>query len=151
MARYATGVSVVAAVHDGVRYGMTVNSLTSVSLDPTLMLFCCERDASLHDPLMAAGSWAVSVLSAAQQPQAALFATRGRPGVDQFDGQSASPGKLTGAPVLDGALAWFECRTWAAYEGGDHVIVVGEVLDLGCGDDAPGLLYFRSAYSATRD
>jgi len=151
MARYATGVSVVAAVHDGVRYGMTVNSLTSVSLDPTLMLFCCERDASLHDPLMAAGSWAVSVLSAAQQPLAALFATRGRPGIDQFDGQSAHPGKLTGAPILDGALAWFECRTWASYDGGDHAIVVGEVLDLGCGDDAAGLLYFRSAYSATRD
>jgi len=150
MARYATGVSVVAAVHDGVRYGMTVNSLTSVSLDPTLMLFCCERDASLHDPLMTAGSWAVSVLSAAQQPVAALFATRGRPGIDQFDGQSAHPGKLTGAPILDGALAWFECRTWATYDGGDHAIVVGEVLDLGCGDDAAGLLYFRSAYSTTR-
>ena len=151
IARYATGVSVVATVHEGVRYGMTVNSLTSVSLEPTLMLFCCERDASLHDPVLASGSWAVSVLPAEQQDVAAWFATRGRPGVDQFNGQTASPGGVTGAPVLAGALAWFECRTWATYDGGDHTIVVGEVLDLGCGEDAPGLLYFRGAYAATAD
>ena len=151
MARYATGVSVVATVHDGVRYGMTVNSLTSVSLDPLLMLFCCERDASLHAPLLASGTWAVSVLSAEQQDVAAWFATRGRPGVDQFDGQRAHPGAATGAPVFEGALAWFECRTWATYDGGDHTIVVGELLDLGCGPDTPGLLYFRSAYASTTD
>ena len=149
MARYATGVAVVATEHDRVRYGMTVNSLTSVSLDPVLLLFCCERDASLHGPVLAAGTWAVSVLSAAQQDVAAWFATRGRPGVDQFDGQSARPGRATGAPVLDGALAWFECRTWATYDGGDHTIVVGELLDLGCGSPAPGLLYFRSEYGST--
>lgn len=151
MARYATGVSVVATVHDGVRYGMTVNSLTSVSLDPLLMLFCCERDASLHEPVLASGTWAVSVLSAAQQDVASWFATRGRPGVDQFDGQQARPGEASGAPVLEGALAWFECRTWATYDGGDHTIVVGELLDLGCGEQSPGLLYFRSAYSSTAD
>jgi flavin reductase (DIM6/NTAB) family NADH-FMN oxidoreductase RutF len=151
MSRYATGVSVVATLHEGVRYGMTVNSLTSVSLDPTLMLFCCELDASLHEPLLAAGSWAVSVLSARQQETATWFATRGRPGVDQFNGQSARPGALTGAPVLDGAVAWFECRTWATYDGGDHTIVVGEVLDLGCSDEGPGLLYFRGAYGVTAD
>ena len=151
MARYATGVSVVATLHDGVRYGMTVNSLTSVSLDPLLTLFCCERDASLHGPVLASGTWAVSVLSAAQQDVAAWFATRGRPGVDQFEGQAAHPGAATGSPVLDGALAWFECRTWATYDGGDHTIVVGELLDLGCGDERPGLLYFRSAYSSTAD
>jgi flavin reductase len=149
MARYATGVSVVATEHEGIRYGMTVNSLTSVSLDPLLMLFCCERDASLHEPVLASGTWAVSVLSASQQDVAAWFATRGRPGVDQFDGQTAHVGETTGAPVLDGALAWFECRTWATYDGGDHTIVVGELLDLGCGADDAALLYFRSAYTST--
>jgi flavin reductase (DIM6/NTAB) family NADH-FMN oxidoreductase RutF len=151
MSRYATGVSVVATVHEGVRYGMTVNSLTSVSLEPTLMLFCCERDASLHEPVLTSGVWAVSVLPATQQDVASWFATRGRPGVDQFTGQTATPGAVTGAPVLAGALAWFECRTWATYDGGDHTIVVGELLDLGCGEQAPGLLYYRSSYSATAD
>jgi flavin reductase (DIM6/NTAB) family NADH-FMN oxidoreductase RutF len=151
MARFATGVSVVATTHDGVRYGMTVNSLTSVSLEPTLVLFCCERDASLHDPLLSSGAWAVSVLSAGQQDAAAWFATRGLAGVDQFEGQNARAGHLTGAPLLNDALAWFECRTWASYDGGDHTIVVGEVLDLGCGDEAPALLYFRSRYARTED
>jgi flavin reductase (DIM6/NTAB) family NADH-FMN oxidoreductase RutF len=151
MARYATGVSVVATEHEGVRYGMTVNSLTSVSLDPLLMLFCCEQDASLHTPVLASGTWAVSVLSAEQEDVASWFATRGRPGVDQFEGQTARPGAATGAPVLEGALAWFECRTWATYDGGDHTIVVGELVDLGCGEENPGLLYFRSAYSSTAD
>ena len=140
-----------ATVHEDVRYGMTVNSLTSVSLEPTLVLFCCERDASLHEPVLASGVWAASVLPAAQQDVASWFATRGRPGVDQFTGQTAHPGAATGAPVLEGALAWFECRTWATYDGGDHTIIVGEVLDMGCGDDALGLLYFRSAYGATTD
>jgi flavin reductase (DIM6/NTAB) family NADH-FMN oxidoreductase RutF len=149
MARYATGVAVVATEHDGVRYGMTVNSFTSVSLDPLLTLFCCERDSSLHEPLLRAGSWAVSVLSAGQQDVAAWFATRGRPGVDQFEGRSARKGEATGAPVLANPLAWFECRTWATYDGGDHSIVVGEVLALGCGSQEPGLLYFRSEYAST--
>jgi flavin reductase (DIM6/NTAB) family NADH-FMN oxidoreductase RutF len=149
MARFATGVSVVATSRDGVRYGMTVNSLTSVSLEPTLMLFCCERDSSLHEPLLAAGVWGASVLAAAQQPLAAWFATRGEPGVDQFDGKDVRAGRLTGAPLLNRSLAWFECRTWATYDGGDHTIVVGEVLDLGCEGDAPALLYFRSAYGTT--
>ena len=151
MSRYATGVSVVATSYDGVRYGMTVNSLTSVSLEPTLMLFCCELDASLHQPVLATGVWAVSVLPATQADVASWFATRGRPGVDQFTGQTAQPGPVTGAPILEGALAWFECRTWATYDGGDHTIVVGEVLDMGCGEDRPGLLYFRSSYGATAD
>src|SRR5437763_220022 len=151
MARYATGVSVVAVSHDGVRYGMTVNSLASVSLEPLLMLFCCERDSSLHEPLLAAGTWAVSVLSAAQQDQAAWFATRGRPGIDQFEGRTARAGAATGAPILDGALATFECRTWATYDGGDHTIVVGEVVDLQCGDDEPALLYHRSKYAVTTE
>jgi flavin reductase (DIM6/NTAB) family NADH-FMN oxidoreductase RutF len=150
MAQFATGVSVVGTVDDGIRYGMTVNSLASLSLEPLLLMFGCERDASLHAPLMAVGVWSVSVLTAQQRPVAEWFAKRGRPGVDQYDGQHARAGDVTGAPIIDGALAWFECRTWRTYEGGDHTIVVGEVLDLGCRDgDAAGLTYFRGGYGST--
>lgn len=143
---FATGITVVAAVHDDVRYGLTVNSFTSVSLDPILVLFCCEHDALLHDPLLAAGSWSVSVLSAAQRDLAQWFATRGQPGVDQFTGHDARSGATTGAPLLADALAWLECRTWATYAGGDHTIVVGEVLDVAIGVSGDPLLYYRSAY-----
>jgi len=150
MARFATGVCVVGTEHAGVRYGMTVNSLASLSLEPLLVMFGCERDASLHAPLMASGVWSVSVLSARQRPVAEWFAKRGQRGVDQYDGQAARAGNVTGAPVLDGSLAWFECQTWRTYEGGDHTIVVGEVVDLGCSDEAAdALTYFRGAYGST--
>ena len=129
--RFGTGVTVVGTVHDDVCYGMTVNSFTSLSLDPLLVLFCCERDASLQQPLLASGIWGVTVLSAAQQDEAEWFATRGR---------------VTGAPLLRDGLAWLECRTWATYDGGDHTIVVGEVVDLALGSDESPLLYWRSAY-----
>ena len=149
MAQFATGVCVVGTVDGGIRYGMTVNSLASVSLDPLLLMFGCERDASLHAPLMAAGVWTVSVLGAQQRPIAEWFAKRGQPGVDQYDGQVVRAGDVTGAPIIEAALAWFECRTWRTHDGGDHTIVVGEVLDLGCSEgDAAGLTYFRGRYGS---
>jgi flavin reductase (DIM6/NTAB) family NADH-FMN oxidoreductase RutF len=146
MSRLATGVTVVSTMDGGVRYGMTVNSLTSVSLHPLLVLFCCELDAGLHAPVTRSKVWAVSVLAADQRAAAAWFATRGQPGVDQFRDWPSRPGPVTGAPMLDGALAWLECRTWAEYEGGDHTIVVGEVVGLENGGEAPPLLYVRSDY-----
>jgi flavin reductase (DIM6/NTAB) family NADH-FMN oxidoreductase RutF len=150
VSRFATGVTVVATVADGRRHGMTVNSFTSLSLHPLLAMFACEHDAALHAPLMQAGVWAVSILAAGQQPVAAYFATRERPGPgpDQFDGWPSRPGPVTGAPLLDGCLGWLEFRTWAAYDGGDHTIVVGEVVGMQAGRDGPPLLYFRSEYRA---
>jgi flavin reductase (DIM6/NTAB) family NADH-FMN oxidoreductase RutF len=150
VSRFATGVAVVSTVLDGRRHGLTVNSFTSLSLEPLLAMFACEHDAALHRPLLDAGVWAVSVLAADQQPAAAYFATRERPGPgpDQFDGWRSRPGPATGAPLLDGSLAWLEFRTWATYDGGDHTIVVGEVASMEVGADGPPLLYFRSDYRA---
>lgn len=150
VSRFATGITVVSTVLDGRRHGLTVNSFTSLSLDPLLAMFACEHDAALHEPLMRAGVWAVSVLGADQQPAAAYFATRERPGPgpDQFDGWPSRPGAATGAPLLDGSLAWLEFETWATYDGGDHTIVVGKVVNMQVGADQPPLLYFRSEYRA---
>ncbi|HET6818201.1 MAG TPA: flavin reductase family protein [Mycobacteriales bacterium] len=148
LSRLATGVTVVATAEpDGRRHGMTVNSLTSVSLDPLLVLFCCERDASLHDPVLRTGTWAVSLLSAEQEAVSRWFTNRERRDRDQFADLDVRAGDATGAPLLAGALGWLECRTWATYDGGDHTIVVGEVLDLAIGaDDADPLVYFHSRY-----
>ena len=148
ISRFATGVTVVSTVHDGVRHGMTVSSLTSVSLDPILLLFCCGKDSTLHAPVLAAGQWAVSVLPATRERLGQHFATHAPPGADQFAGQDVVPGPRTGAPVVLGALAWLECRTWATYDGGDHTIVVGEVIGLEIGAEADPLLYYRSDYRA---
>jgi flavin reductase (DIM6/NTAB) family NADH-FMN oxidoreductase RutF len=151
VSRFATGVTVVGTVHEGVRYGMTVNSFTSVSLDPVLALFCCELDASLYEPLMASGIWGVSILPAEAREAATWFATKGVRGVDQFANQRAHPGRVTGAPLLEGALAWLELRTWATYDGGDHTIVVGEVVDVAVGAEEAPLLYYRSDYRTITD
>lgn len=150
VSRYATGITVVSTIADGRRHGLTVNSFTSLSLDPLLAMFGCELDAALHAPLMHAGVWGVSVLGADQQPAAAYFATRERPGAgpDQFDGWPSRPGPVTGVPLLDGCLAWLEFRTWRSYDGGDHTIVIGEVVGMETGADGPPLLYFRSEYRA---
>lgn len=144
--RFATGVSVVTTLDEGHPYGMTINSLTSVSLHPILVLFCCVFDATLHDPLLRSGSWGVSILTARQQGTAAWFASHGTPRDAQFAGQRFRPGPITGSPLLLDATAWLECRTWATYDGGDHTIVVGEVLAVEDGDDADPLVYFESHY-----
>jgi flavin reductase (DIM6/NTAB) family NADH-FMN oxidoreductase RutF len=148
MSRLAGGVTVVATVDDdGAAHGMTVNALTSVSLDPVLVLFCCERDASLHAPLLSSGRWTVSMLTAQQEPLSRWFAARERRGTAQFAGLATRPGAHTGVPILTESLAWLECRTWATYDGGDHTIVVGNVVNLGRGtSDASPLLYYGGEY-----
>ena len=148
MSRLAGGVTVVATVDaDGNAHGMTVNALTSVSLDPLLVLFCCERDSSLHEPVLSSGRWTISMLAAGQEKLSQWFAARERHGTDQFAGLAVREGIQTGVPMLADALAWVECRTWATYDGGDHTIVVGEVLELDVGTATDGpLLYYASEY-----
>jgi flavin reductase (DIM6/NTAB) family NADH-FMN oxidoreductase RutF len=126
--RFATGIMLVSTVHDGLPRIMTVNAFTSVSLEPLLVLFCAEKIARFHDAVLAAGSWAVSVLDEDSEKVSRWLATRGRPQESQLDGIAYHPGPLTGAPVVDNALSALECRTTAVHDGGDHSIVVGEVL-----------------------
>ncbi len=148
LGRFASGVTVVSTVHAGVDHAITVSAFTSVSLDPPLVLACIDQHNRLHDPLLAAGVWGVSVLSEAGQPAATWFATRGRDISHQLDRVPHHRG-ATGVPLLDGSLAWLECSTWQTYDGADHTIVVGEVLGAAAAPDAGApLLYYRSHYGA---
>jgi flavin reductase (DIM6/NTAB) family NADH-FMN oxidoreductase RutF len=145
--RFATGIAVVTASIDGVGHAMTVTAFTSVSLDPLLVLFCAEKIARFHDAMLDAGSWAVSVLDEESEKTARWLATRGRPLDGQLNAIPHHPGPRTGAPILDDALAAMECRTTAVHDGGDHSIVVGEVVSVS--EPKPGgrpLLYYGSAY-----
>ena len=148
--QFATGIAVVAATTGGVTHAMTVNALTSVSLDPLLILVCVERAARFHDAVLSAGTWAVSVLTEDHEKTARWLATRGRPVEDQLDGHPHHPGPVTGHPILDDALASLECRTYATHPGGDHTILVGEVLSVSGPDpssEVPGpLLYHDGRY-----
>ena len=125
---FPTGIVVVSTSLDGTAHAMTVSAFTSVSLEPLLVLFCAEKIARFHDTVLEAGQWAVSILDQAAEKTARWLATRGRPLDGQLDAVAHHPGPVTGAPILDGALAAMECRTSAVHDGGDHSIVVGEVL-----------------------
>ncbi len=126
--QFPTGIVVVSTSLDGNDHAMTVSAFASVSLEPLLVLFCAEKIARFHDAVLEAGFWAVSILDEESEKTAGWLATRGRPLRGQLDTIPHRPGPLTGAPVLDAALATMECRTTAVHDGGDHSIVVGEVL-----------------------
>ncbi len=150
--RFATGVTVITAMLDGEHHAMTCNSFTSVSLEPVLVLFCPEKVARFHDVVLAAGTWGVSVLGQGQEEVSRRFAVRGRPLEDQFLGLPHTHGALTGAAVVDGALASLECRTVSTTDAGDHTVVIGEVLGLGVPDpEGDPLLYYEGRYRAFRD
>jgi flavin reductase (DIM6/NTAB) family NADH-FMN oxidoreductase RutF len=150
---FATGVTVVSTVRDGVDHAMTANAFTSVSLRPLLVLVCVAKIARFHEALLPDGElgrgWAVSVLGADSQPVAERLARRGRPLLGQLHGLSFSRGAHTNAPIFDDALAALECRTHAIHDGGDHSIVLGEVLSV-VGPRASGtppLLFYRGDYA----
>lgn len=129
MSRYATGVTVLTAGHGANCHGMTANAFTSVSLEPPLVLCCVSRAARMHEVIMNAQSFAVSILGADQQSLAKYFADWRRPrGISQFDDVLWTRGSRTGAPLLAGSLAWLECELVKVFDGGDHSIFMGEVL-----------------------
>ena len=138
---FATGITVVTASSDA-PLGMTANSFTSVSLSPPLVLVCVKRDAAMHAAILEDKMFAVSVLSSGQEQLAKYFANRKRPrGEEEFALHDWEPGRESGAPILSGALAWMECQLTAVYDGGDHSIFLGSVLDLGRGSGNDALLF----------
>ena len=140
---FATGVTVVTCLDpDGRPVGLTANSFTSVSLDPPLLLVCVARSAASADALTRAGHFAVNVLQTGQQPASIRFATKDQ---DRFGATPWSPGDY-GPPVLRDSLGVFECAAHAVHEGGDHHIVVGEVLRASFDPTLDPLLYFRARY-----
>jgi len=147
MGRFASGVTVLTTRTRDLDHAMTASALTSVSLEPLLLLVCVEREARFHDAVVDAGIWGISVLSSHDRPDADWLATRGRPLHGQLDRIAHHPGEQTGVALLDGALSTFECRTAAVYPAGDHSIVVGEVVSVTTAPH-PGeaLLYYRGRY-----
>ncbi len=140
-AKFATGVAVITAVAgDGSPQGMTVNSFTSVSLDPPLVLVCIERQAAILPLLSQGAHFGVSVLSEQQKQLSVQFSQKG----DRFNGVAWVTGE-TGVPLLRGAIATFECRIVRLVQAGDHVIVLAEPVRVTASEGNP-LLYFGSRY-----
>ncbi|MEP6983406.1 MAG: flavin reductase family protein [Sphingomicrobium sp.] len=140
---FATGVTVVTCLNDeGEPAGITVNSFTSVSLDPPLLLVCLYKQAASAPALTKASHFAINVLQTGQQPASITFSTRVE---DRFGSTSWSCGEA-GAPILKDSMGVFECENYAVYDGGDHHILVGQVIKASFDASLDPLLYFRGRY-----
>lgn len=153
--RVPTGIVVVSAILDDVEHAMTVSAFTTVSLEPPLVLFCAQKIARFHEAVLKAGFWSVSVLGDGSEEIATWLAKRGRPLAGQLDQIPHRPGPVTGAPLLDDAVATMECQTTDIHDGGDHSIVVGLVLAASVGpagrDGVSPLVHFRGGYRRLAD
>ena len=147
MGSFPTGVTVVTvASGDGTMHGMTVNSFSSVSLDPMLVLVCLNEASRAVGLIERAGAFVVNVLSAGQQDVSRWFANPYRPaGSTMFDGVPFEPG-VTGCPVLVDAAASFECRLRQSHRAGDHLIVLGEVVALVHRPQLEPLIFHAGSY-----
>jgi flavin reductase len=146
MGRFATGVSVVAARHGPLLAGMTANAIASISVDPPLLLASVNQRNETHAAITESYAFAVSILAADQREIADCFA------------QPMTAAKLrrfcdapwheaeTGSPVLDAAIAYFDCRLVASHPGGDHTLFIGEIVAAGYEEGVEPLVYFGSRY-----
>ncbi|MCU1429036.1 MAG: hypothetical protein JWL83_3036 [Actinomycetia bacterium] len=142
LGHFATGVTIVTAMDGDEPVGMACNSFTSVSLDPPLVLFCAAKASSTWPRMQPAKAFAANVLGEDDEEICRLFATKG---ADRFKHLSWSEYR-SGSPVIHGALAFVDCATEAEYDAGDHIIVVGRVLELGYASEGKPLLFYRGGY-----
>jgi len=149
MGSFPTGVTVVTvASGDGDMHGITVNSFSSVSLDPMLVLVCLNETSRGVGLIERTGAFVVNVLSAGQQEVSRWFASPCRPaGPAMFDGVPFEPG-VTGCPVLAGAMASFDCRLRQSHRAGDHLIVLGEVIALVHRPQLEPLVFHAGSYTS---
>lgn len=143
MGCFVTGVCVLTTVADGHDVAMTANSVTSVSLDPPLILVCVARTARFHHAIVTSRTWGVSVLDANALEISHQFARPGRASVGQLDLISHHRGEATGVALLASSVAALECRTESVYPGGDHSIVVGRVVTTNRRGEADNPLLFH--------
>jgi flavin reductase (DIM6/NTAB) family NADH-FMN oxidoreductase RutF len=144
MRLFPAPVAVVTTAVDEERFGLTVGSLVSLSLSPPLVGISIGKDSSSHEPLRRAEGWTASLLAADQGAVAQHFARSGIPPIALWSGTDVRESES--GPLLEGALAWLECRTWAEYDAGDHTIFVGEVVGGELGSDGSGLVYRLTRY-----
>ena len=123
---FATGVTVITTGRDGDYHGMTANAIASLSLEPLLVLVCIEKSAQTYAVLDRCGYFNVNILAEGQGKIAKRFADKGLKKVHDLRGTAFRLGE-SGVPLLDGCLAYLECKITDRYDGGDHTIFVGAV------------------------
>ena len=146
MGRFATGVTVVAARHGPLLAGMTANAVASISLDPPLLMASINRGSETHVAIVGSHSFAVSVLGDQQQAIAECFALPTTAGKLQQFCDAPWHEAETGSPILDGAIAFFDCRLHESHPAGTHTIFIGEIVAAGYEEGVEPLLWFGSRY-----
>lgn len=142
MGHFASGVVIVSGIDRLGPVGLTCQSFFSLSLDPPLIALAPSHASTSWPRIAATGSFAVSILSSAQEALCRSFSISG---IDKFDGVVWRTAH-TGSPIIEGALAWVDCRIEEVHEAGDHYLVTARVLHAGHADGQP-LLFYRGAYS----
>ena len=150
MRRWSTGVTIVTAQHQGVRHGMTVSSFTSVSLQPPLVLVMLEQSTRTHALVSATGFFGVSVLSSEQKAISECFAGQECEDEDRFTGLETHS-LVSGAPLINGSLAYLDCRVLAQFISGSNTLFIAEVLAAQPGEKSPPLIYFDRKYRQLQD
>jgi flavin reductase len=143
---FATGVTIVTCQAGERKHGITVNSFSSLSLDPPLVLISIDRKAIAWELIPAAGSFAVNVLTAEQRPLCDYFAKRLFADPENEFAEIPHVAGVTGSPLIDGVLATIECRLANIYAGGDHDIFVGEVVTTKINSTDSPLIFHRGRF-----
>ncbi len=146
LGRFATGVTIVSTTTGDSTWGMTANAVTSLSLDPPLVLVCVIKDSQTHTILKESKCFAVNILGEDQEEISNRFASSGPKDFSDFETKTAE----TGAPILANTLGWVDCRLHEIQPGGDHDIFIGEVVDGEASDGRP-LLFFGGKYGKIAD
>ena len=154
VSRFTTGVTIATTFDPGGHtVTLTANAFTSVSLDPVLALLSVQRSAAFHSAVLASGVWGVSILAAEHEALSRFHASKVRHELDDsFEGVATFPGAVTGVTLVDGAVATLECRTTAAYPGGDHTLLLGTVESAASPNPAGApLVFYEGTYRSLFD
>ena len=143
LGHFATGVVIIAASTDAGPVGLSINSFTAVSLEPPLIGFLPAVSSKSWPAIERAGVFCVSMLAQDQEQLARSFA---RPASDRFAGVGWRPSAVSGAPMIDGAIAWIDCSLEATAPAGDHIFVTGRVDALGVRSEADPLVFAHGRY-----
>jgi len=144
MGHFATGVTIITTISkEGVPFGLTANAFTSVSLNPPLLLISVDKKAESYAHFEQSKVFTVNILSDEQETLSRKFAVSGG---DKFQGVAYQMG-ANGVPILDGTLAYIECKLYAVHDGGDHTLFLGEIEEARTREIKP-LIFYRGGYRA---
>ena len=150
MRAWSAGVTVVAAAHENDRHGMTVNSFTSISLDPTLITVSLQKNTRTHELVMASRAFGLTILAADQKNISELFAGR----LPESDGRFShvqTETLVTGSPLISGGLSWMDCRVVHTFDAGMNTLFIGEVVAArGTGSGEPLIYHNRDYWTLTK-